>query len=163
MSQFLFFIFFLYFVSAKFQNTFYIFDDNENPSINETNAESIQNAWNLIVSSIKSNNSSFNTSDSNQFIFNISILSHLDIIESSDIIIPSLFNPNNIPITLNIVCLQTTPCNLNIVNTNFITIMDENLNSTKLILYLHSFVANHSESVVQQQQSVYIILIKTRT
>ena len=155
MSQFCFFIFILYFVSTKFQNTFYIFDKNENWNlpINETNVVSIQNAWNLIVSSMIASISSFNKSDSNQFI-------DLNIIKSSDIIIPSLFNPNDIPITFNIICPQTIPCNLKIVNTNFITIMDENLNSTKLILYLHSFVAKpiSAENVVV----LYIMLIKRK-
>ena len=132
----------LYSLSAKLQKNFYIFDDNLPPPLNVTNAESVQNAWNMILSSIIASNISLNTSDPNQFIFNISILSDLDIMESSSIVLPDITNPNDIPITLNINCQQLIACNLNLINTNFITIIDGNTNATKFILYLHSFVIN---------------------
>eukprot|EP01084_Bolivina_argentea_P179816 310696_1 len=113
---------------------------------NNTIVYSIEEAWNNIIISLQqvlNGSNIINITDPNEFIFNINILSDINVIQSSNIILPSISNYDNHPITLNVNCMASYTCNINIKNgTRFINIMQQNSNATKLILSIHDLNIN---------------------
>ena len=113
---------------------FYLFDgslSNESyPWIDDQLiVDSMEDAWDAMMAS-------------DALTFTLSILSDLNIHESfgSHISVPSV--PRNIPISLNIDCLQSPECNINLYdNSNFLTVYDT-LNSSKLSLSMSGFTVN---------------------
>ena len=93
---------------------YYLIDPNSEESIpseiqNDTIIYSMTGAWNNIASSINQTMMESNTSDINELVFNISIISGIDINDTNQLILPSNLKFENIPIIINIDC-YTTEC-----------------------------------------------------
>ena len=99
--------------------------------------DSIQEAWDTILSSLIPSNDSLT--------FNLCILSDLHINQSSEIDIP--WTRASSPITLNIECLLRTPCVLHLhANSTLLSLYDAAHNSTKLILSLSNLDVNIADT-----------------
>ena len=120
---------------------------------------SIQEVWDDIMLQLKPENGSIliNISDPNQFIFNVSILSDIDVTETSNLTVPFMPDYENYTITLNIKCIQTwSYCNINIYNgAIFIYLEQTNENSNKLLITAESLVFFHKSCTYFDCTNIY--------
>ena len=138
--------------STPTDNSYYVADRSiTNISIpshisNDKIFNSIGDIWNDIILSFDATvngTSTINMSDPNNFIFNVTILSGFTIPFRSyvtpNIYVPEIAqNLNNYSITLNIDCMRSPPCTINIFNGSSFIAVQASAYAPKLILSLRS-------------------------
>ena len=139
--------------SLPTDNRYYLIDQSITnisiPSLisNDNIFNSIGDVWNNILSSFNATvngTSTLNMSNPKNFIFNVTILSDLTIplrsYATPNIYVPEIVgNINNYPITLNIDCMRSSPCTINIFNGSSFIAVQASAHAPKLILSIQGW------------------------
>eukprot|EP01084_Bolivina_argentea_P263612 446244_1 len=142
-------------------NTYYLVDTSLSTNYtlpiyinNQSIVYSIEEAWRDIIVSL---NQMTNTSEPNEFVFNVSIISNINIENNNSISIPFLPKLNNKTVTINFNCIESILCHVNINNNSrFMDLTETNLslpslkiaiNINNLFININTF-ANHSGSLL---------------